>query len=81
MTCKGCTHYSVCKFYEDNITDCNQFKNKVDFLNVVRCKDCKHCETIVDFIGTKFFCCKNSANNAQVNADDYCSYGQRKDDE
>lgn len=40
MTCKDCIHYTVCHTLE--IEDCVNFKNKADFMEAVRCKDCKH---------------------------------------
>ena len=48
--CKDCFHCSACKdMYDGNFDDfgecdlyCEHFKNKADFVEVVRCKDCKH---------------------------------------
>lgn len=50
MTCKDCIHYDVCvivensanKDKEDYYTEfgCDDFKNKADYVEVVRCKDC-----------------------------------------
>lgn len=54
MTCKDCVHYEVCKddfesgyLFEDNngnyfTDDCDNFKNKADFVEVVRCGRCKY---------------------------------------
>lgn len=54
MTCNDCIHYDVCKddyelgylFKDENgnyfTDDCQYFKNKADFVEVVRCKDCLH---------------------------------------
>ena len=54
MTCKDCIHYDVCKddyncgylFKDENgnyfTDDCQHFKRKADFVEVVRCKDCKY---------------------------------------
>ena len=75
MTCYECMHINVCKAYEPEDADCicNQFKNKADFVEVVRCVDCKHlcrvhsCVYRVDGIGYK-----------NVSPDDFCSYGERK---
>lgn len=59
MTCKDCICYEVCPkpYYGEKIAcndvedRCENFKNKADFVEVVRCKDCihaieldKHCE-------------------------------------
>lgn len=45
MTCKDCVHFEVCAY--DNATTeysrlCAFVKPKADFVEVVRCKDCKH---------------------------------------
>ena len=48
MTCKDCIHYDACadwmpptELLEEIFPDrCTQFKNKADFVEVVRCKDC-----------------------------------------
>ena len=38
MACKDCIHYKVCHTLE--FEECVCFKNKADFVEVVRCKDC-----------------------------------------
>ena len=50
MTCKDCVHYEVCKEHliecaeygeaERILNPCAKFKNKTDFVEVVKCKDC-----------------------------------------
>lgn len=86
MTCKDCIHEDLCKdrlskqgytMYADKnliVEDCEFFKNKADFVEVVRCKDCKHWRT--EHGG---FCEASNAlcevNNANT---DFCSYGERK---
>ena len=42
MSCYDCVHLNVCKAYEPEEVDCicNQFKNKADFVEVVRCDNC-----------------------------------------
>ena len=56
MTCKDCIHFEVCdsgrhigEYIEDDgvysegvENDCASFKNKADYAEVVRCKDCIH---------------------------------------
>lgn len=53
MTCKDCVHVEMChleRCYQDDRfehkyeieTHCEEFKNKADFVEVVRCKDCIH---------------------------------------
>ena len=47
MICKDCVHYEKCKPLRLDFADsvnpnqtCQYFKNKADFVEVVRCKDC-----------------------------------------
>lgn len=45
MTCKDCAHYEVCLLgacVDGKTGVCMNFKNKADFIEVVRCKDCEH---------------------------------------
>ena len=51
-----------------------------DVVPVVRCKDCIHCEHILDEFCKHWYQCKRKGNFAQKKADDYCSYGERKAD-
>lgn len=79
MTCKECIHYVVCKIWcgEANIpmsTDCDFSKNKADFVKVVRCRDCNRARSLI-FKG--FYKC--SRHRACRKADDFCSYGKRRD--
>ncbi len=46
-----------------------------DVVEVVQCKDCKHC---VIGVYTNLYC---EHYDYGVNADDFCSYGERKDEE
>ena len=48
-------------------------KYEKDLVEVVRCKDCKHKHG--------YRCDHFSSNHVCVLDDDYCSYGERKDDE
>jgi hypothetical protein len=48
-TCKDCIHEKVCGYYvefEDEADDCPHFKNKADFVEVVRCEKCIHSREI-----------------------------------
>lgn len=40
MTCKDCIHEKVCVCPTTEETSCDHFKNKADFVEVVKCKDC-----------------------------------------
>lgn len=73
--------------YEDGFTAYSrvQIENapSVDAVSVVRCKDCKHWHDHI----TTTWCSRGAELRPQEsgwvkrNADDFCSYGERKDDE
>lgn len=77
--CKDCLHEKVCKFADEKVSiattvketvhDCKDFKNKADFVEVVRCKDCKHQEQCSEFIMI-------SGRDKDLV---FCSYGERSD--
>jgi hypothetical protein len=75
-TCRECLYYDVCPLglaIKGSTGTCLKFKNKADFVEVVRCGDCKH------------FCFDNGGmcqgKNGLIIAykDQYCSYGERSD--
>lgn len=83
--CEKCIHREVCNIRnchdEDDeraLTYCADFKNKADFVEVVRCRECKHCEIVIDQFDNDWYFCKKTRNNAEVKPDDFCSYGERK---
>lgn len=91
-TCKECLYYEVCKDYlvkcaehgeaERINNPCTKFKNKADFVEVVRCKDCKCCDHCfpAKAIGEEAlegWYCKIRRKHMQP--DDFCSYGERRD--
>lgn len=96
MTCKDCIYYDVCQYHIDEETDmtvveCGKFKNKSDFVEVVRCKKCiyadKHYDT-THLIGNTYFpsgmptkllyiTCKY--HEGKLAEGDFCSYGERGD--
>jgi hypothetical protein len=84
MSCYDCVHLNICKAYEPEEADCicNQFKNKADFVEVVRCKDCKCCEHSypAKAIGEEalegWYC---NIFRQWRKPDDFCSYGERRD--
>lgn len=103
-TCKDCAHYEVCNWDKDkydksiitsfpncNEKNCGLFQNKSDFVNVVRCKNCKyfgeyteqHKVTVERADGDCFIYALYSEDRQfwSVQYDDYCSYGKRKDNE
>lgn len=81
MTCKDCVHYEVCEDVRyGDIADCpinrcgGFFKNKADFVEVVRCEDCK-------YYYTYYHRCQRDELHIKMKCDDYCRYGRRKDAE
>ena len=83
MTCKDCLYYEICKDYliecaehgeaERINNPCSKFKNKADFVAVVRCPECIYqenmkCTELSD----------NSGHPLDVAIFDYCSQGVRK---
>ena len=70
-TCKDCIYYPACNY----TMWCDLFKDKIDFVEVVRCWECKHCDPDNKHcdhpMGTTLpFSRKEN---------DFCSYGERKD--
>ena len=101
-TCKDCIHYEVGIDYvcdehfakETNQTTremfspigCENFKNKADFVEVVRCKDCeKFIEKGEEFLKNDVYgICEKSRtgffdDGEEVYGNDFCSRGVRKD--
>lgn len=118
MTCKdNCLHYEVCltafsskgMYLGDDAEEMECFKNKADFVEVVRCKECacfvpKHIRLadgttrpytdeekklpcgVTSEVGINVgsYCLRKSywkenSIPVWVQADDFCSYGERKD--
>ena len=53
----------------------------IDAVPVVRCRECQHCKETVDYKGPGLFCSIWGREWQRVQPDDFCSYGQRKDDD
>ena len=76
-TCGDCIHADVCKqvnsgwFSPKNIAYCNGFKDRNEYVQAVRCKDCK-------FLHDKGYCTL-VAGLTRIKPDDYCSYGAKMD--
>lgn len=82
--CEICINYDMCKAKHDSLdetvlsffpnnSDCQFFKNKADFVKVVRCCDCKHWVYLADEKK-----CSCNRTYCYTNRDDFCSYGERK---
>ena len=85
MTCKDCVHGNVCIHAKELGYDkseksieikCDDFQNEADFVNVVRCKDCRFWEGQKDI--AQGLCLMRSAYPTGYW---YCAYGIRKDEE
>ena len=90
LTCRDCIHYDVCDYHITELTtmtveECShEFKNKADFAEVVRCKDCKH--FYADKYNGKVLrkeCGLRSLGGGigtvrLESENDFCSYGERK---
>jgi predicted amidophosphoribosyltransferase len=56
---------------------CGMDMRKDDVVHVVRCKDCKYCEVLNKY---EFWCYGVGHPVRKMWADDYCSRGERRDD-
>lgn len=67
----------------DRVDDWMDAQPTVDAVEVVRCKDCKHWQLIHEHIPhmeCQIFCGAYE-HGYPTNADDFCSYGERRTDE
>lgn len=86
--CKKCLSEEVCR-YNDGINlyckddyKCTHFKNKADFVEVVRCENCKYGDvsTISKTIdGKENIACYCNLKNVVTDLDNYCPSGERRD--
>lgn len=98
MTCRDCIYFKRCvalgvelDMHHDKEADknCRCFKNKTDFEEVVRCRDCKYMKTIFPMKSKGeeaieahvCYLSKWSENSLGVSVmdSDFCSYGERKE--
>ena len=77
MSCKDCIHYQMCHSIDIN-APCAAFKNKADFVEVVRCERCKYCKAIINRDGNGCVYCDRTFAKFDVDPTDFCSYGERK---
>ena len=82
MTCKDCIHYEICQFHiteetKMTVNECENFKNKADLVEVVRCGECKHKGWVQEPCHGKTvdFC---RIHETCIEKPDFCSYGERK---
>ncbi len=88
--CEKCLYYEKCKAEMDEAPDdiftffpynedCPHFKNKADFVEVVRCKDCKFCERYSIYDDDYYCMAEHTQSLFSPNKTDYCSYGEKKE--
>lgn len=84
MTCKDCVKYDACLAYNGGMTRttsmknkademCGHFKNKADFVEVVRCSRCQHGK---EYAHSMRFKCRRFDRDTVENG--FCNYGKRK---
>ena len=85
MSCYDCIHCDRCSDFESgfsahcvNVSKCKHFRNKADFVEVVRCKDCKYWE---EEEGFGMFCSHWASMLTESQPDDFCSCGERRENE
>lgn len=90
MTCKDCIHFGACvgadgveyATEEALKADCPHFKNKADYVEVVRCSKCKHGDVNIvskTVDGQEEIKCYCDLKKALTDVDYYCPYGERSD--
>ena len=77
-SCKECVHSEMCFLtHIDGSPACCEYKDRNNLVEVVRCKDCKWAEYGKDY---EPYCNHwKSGLYANIKDDDFCSYGERKD--
>ena len=94
MTCKDCLYYEVCPLglaIQGKTGTCLKFKNKADFVEVVRCEKCKYFREYSDAYkraveradGDCYLKLIHSCDEQFIACryNDFCSYGERKTDD
>ena len=71
---------SVIRKY-DSVISLSELLDEMEWTpSVVRCKDCKYCDGGVDEDGKLFLKCLFGRSYGGTNADDYCSWAERKEE-
>ena len=61
-----------------NIKDNGSSSSSIDISGIIRCKNCKHYATNTELLGNV---CNRLFTVFSMEPDDFCSYGERKDEE
>ena len=89
MTCKDCIHIDVCVMHEHYNdcekevaeSGCDHFQDKADFVEVVRCGECKHLK-VYNTNSIYAYCKKTHLAFFPFEMDTrthYCGLGERRD--
>lgn len=84
--CGDCIHADICKqvnggwFSRDNPAYCKGFKDQENYVEVIRCNDCKQWGGVVYGGRCKQWSAPLSGITYFTCADDFCSYGERRTD-
>ena len=65
---------------EQIIRQCKRIVKDAPSIDIVRCRECKYAEVSVSPI-TGLWCIRFGINDMAMEADDFCSYGERKENE
>ena len=82
-TCEECLHYESCWEYGNSLDPihggmiCDSFKPAADVVEVVRCKDCEHGQYMPS---CSMYLCRCTGGKLRY-ADNYCNYGERREQE
>jgi hypothetical protein len=87
--CEECIHHECCVRFTGARTlicgdkadeRCKLFKPTADVVEVVRCCDCKYCETVIhSIIDEPQWFCTRMVKTFDVDPTCFCSYGERKE--
>ena len=76
--CKRCIHYNVCTDEYKNKLRCSDYKDEANFVEVVRCKDCKfYDKEFTNFAGKHI--CSHFDKIVLDDNNEFCSDGERRD--
>lgn len=84
--CKDCLHYEACLTFSKFINaardveqGCEHFIDRIKYVEVVRCKDCKYC--LLDLRGgANNLCMQNEVGFlVKRKLKDFCSYGEKRE--
>lgn len=75
MICKDCIHYQMCGSVNID-APCAAFKNKADFVKIVRCKNCRYKKVGYGQFGAYYYCSHITSGLRDIEETDFCNYGE-----